>query len=112
DPVLIAIGTGGASAGLAAALRQRLEALIPARVGDLARTLHAARDTLRKVWPDPAARRRALGKGLGAGGAIDPLGIDPDVDSWLSASLDGASLHGASLDVGGSHADNPELFCI
>ncbi|MET0270170.1 MAG: NAD(P)-dependent oxidoreductase, partial [Sphingomonas sp.] len=30
DPVLIAIGTGGASAGLAAGLRQRLEGLLPA----------------------------------------------------------------------------------
>ncbi|WP_302480174.1 NAD(P)-dependent oxidoreductase, partial [Sphingomonas bacterium] len=36
DPVLVAIGTGGASAGLAAALRQRLEAILPAGLGALA----------------------------------------------------------------------------
>ena len=41
DPVLIAIGTGGASAGLAAALRQRFEAMLPAGVGRLADALHA-----------------------------------------------------------------------
>ena len=33
DPVMIAIGTGGASAGLAKALRQRLEALLPPGLG-------------------------------------------------------------------------------
>jgi uroporphyrin-III C-methyltransferase/precorrin-2 dehydrogenase/sirohydrochlorin ferrochelatase len=33
DPVLIAIGTGGASAGLAKALRQRLEQLLPPASG-------------------------------------------------------------------------------
>ncbi|WP_373489078.1 bifunctional precorrin-2 dehydrogenase/sirohydrochlorin ferrochelatase, partial [Blastomonas sp.] len=43
DPVLIAIGTGGASAGLAKALRQRLETLLPARLGALALALDAAR---------------------------------------------------------------------
>src|SRR3546814_2805968 len=35
-PVTIAIGTGGASAGLAKAVRQRIEALLPARLGALA----------------------------------------------------------------------------
>ena len=33
DPVIIAIGTGGASAGLAKALRQRLEWLLPQSLG-------------------------------------------------------------------------------
>ena len=48
-PVLIAIGTGGASAGLAAALRQRIEALLPSGLGDLARALFAARGRLRDL---------------------------------------------------------------
>jgi uroporphyrin-III C-methyltransferase / precorrin-2 dehydrogenase / sirohydrochlorin ferrochelatase len=43
DPVLIAIGTGGASAGLAKALRQRLEALLPQSLGALAQALSGAR---------------------------------------------------------------------
>jgi uroporphyrin-III C-methyltransferase/precorrin-2 dehydrogenase/sirohydrochlorin ferrochelatase len=33
SPVLIAISTGGASAGMAKALRQRIEAMLPARLG-------------------------------------------------------------------------------
>ncbi|MGL4543230.1 MAG: precorrin-2 dehydrogenase/sirohydrochlorin ferrochelatase family protein, partial [Polymorphobacter sp.] len=39
SPVLLAIGTGGASATLAKALRERFEALLPARLGDLARAI-------------------------------------------------------------------------
>lgn len=73
DPVLIAIGTGGASAGLAKALRQRIEALLPARLGALATALHDARAAIRARWPDAAARRRAIDAGLASGGLIDPL---------------------------------------
>ena len=88
DPVLIAIGTGGASAGLAAALRQRVEALLPPHVGELARKLFNARSALRAIWPDAARRRQAIGKALAPGGVIDPLGVDPDVDFWLAAMPD------------------------
>ncbi|KEQ52821.1 precorrin-2 dehydrogenase/sirohydrochlorin ferrochelatase family protein [Sphingobium chlorophenolicum] len=90
DPVLIAIGTGGASAGLAKALRQRIEALLPARLGALATALHDARGAIRKRWPDAAARRRAIDAGLATGGPIDPLS-DKAVDAvpdWLAAQAD------------------------
>ncbi|BAV64857.1 precorrin-2 dehydrogenase/sirohydrochlorin ferrochelatase family protein [Sphingobium cloacae] len=85
DPVLIAIGTGGASAGLAKALRQRIEALLPARLGALAMALRDARQAVRMRWPDAGARRRAIDAGLAAGGPIDPLGDAPDraVPLWL-----------------------------
>lgn len=73
SPVLIAIGTGGASAGLAAALRQRIEALLPARLGRLADALFASRNALRARFPDGGDRRRAIGAALSPGGALDPL---------------------------------------
>jgi uroporphyrin-III C-methyltransferase/precorrin-2 dehydrogenase/sirohydrochlorin ferrochelatase len=66
-PVLVAVGTGGVSAGLAAALRQKLETLLPAGLGKLATDLHAARPAIRERWPDMADRRRAIG------GALDSL---------------------------------------
>ena len=84
-PVLIAIGTGGVSAGLAAALRQRLEALLPANLGVLAERLQAARSALRQRYPDGGERRRALGAAMAAGAPLDPLGGDADVERWLSA---------------------------
>lgn len=73
DPVIVAIGTGGASAGLAAALRQRLEALLPASLGRLAEGLFAARAAWRALYPDMTARRRAIAGALAPGGRYDPL---------------------------------------
>ncbi len=58
DPVLIAVGTGGASAGLAKAVRQRIEALLPATLGALAQALEAARPAMKARWPQAAQRRR------------------------------------------------------
>jgi uroporphyrin-III C-methyltransferase / precorrin-2 dehydrogenase / sirohydrochlorin ferrochelatase len=83
DPVLVAVGTGGVSAGLAAALRQQLEALIPAGLGERARALFAAREQLRRRWPDGGERRRALAAAMAEGGPLDPLG-GGEVPAWLA----------------------------
>ena len=84
DPVLIAIGTGGASAGLAKALRQRIEALLPTSLGRLADALFAARAAIHARWPTAAQRRRAIDAGLAEGGPIDPLRADARVADWLA----------------------------
>jgi uroporphyrin-III C-methyltransferase/precorrin-2 dehydrogenase/sirohydrochlorin ferrochelatase len=84
-PVLVAVGTGGVSAGLAAAVRQRLEAILPADAGKLAEALHAARGELRRLFPDKDQRRRVISNALSAGGDLDPFGPDPDVTFWLAA---------------------------
>ncbi|RDE07197.1 precorrin-2 dehydrogenase/sirohydrochlorin ferrochelatase family protein [Sphingomonas aracearum] len=85
-PVIVAIGTGGVSAGLAGALRQRLEAMLPAALGRLAEALHGARADLRARWPDSGDRRRALGAALN-GGPLDPLTAAPEaVAAWLGGS--------------------------
>jgi uroporphyrin-III C-methyltransferase/precorrin-2 dehydrogenase/sirohydrochlorin ferrochelatase len=88
DPVLVAIGTGGVSAGLAKQVRLRLDALLPASLGALAEALNAAREKLRARWPDAGERRRALDAALSAGGALDPLREDSAgaVESWLSGA--------------------------
>ena len=85
DPVLIAIGTGGASAGLAKALRQRLERLLPASLGLLAAALLDARDRIQQVWPDGTARRKAIDAVLDPSGPLDVL-VDhelEDLEAWL-----------------------------
>jgi uroporphyrin-III C-methyltransferase/precorrin-2 dehydrogenase/sirohydrochlorin ferrochelatase len=86
-PVTIAIGTGGASAGLAKAVRQRIEALLPARLGALASALHAARAAMKAQWPVAADRRRAIDAALANGGTLDPLDDEAagKVDAWLAS---------------------------
>jgi uroporphyrin-III C-methyltransferase / precorrin-2 dehydrogenase / sirohydrochlorin ferrochelatase len=91
DPVTIAIGTGGASAGLAAALRQRFETLLPTALGGLADALKAGRDAIRARWPDAGDRRCAIGDALA--GPIDPLVEQTKgaVERWLAAPEAGQS---------------------
>lgn len=85
SPVIVAIGTGGASAGLAAALRQRLEAMLPATLGPLTERLHALRAAIRLAYPALDDRRRALGAAFAQGGALDPLRAKPEaVGTWLT----------------------------
>ncbi|MCD2314782.1 siroheme synthase [Sphingomonas sp. IC-11] len=103
-PVIVAVGTGGASAGLAAALRQRLEALLPASLGPLADALFAARDAWRKRYPEAADRRRAIAAALAPGGVYDPLqpantlGTPPEHASEPNRTLVSMKLHSADPD--------------
>lgn len=85
-PVLVAVGTGGASAGMAKAVRQRIETLLPENLGILATAVAHARDAIRKKWPQAAERRRALDKAFAAGGSLDPfLSHGPSaIDTWLA----------------------------
>jgi uroporphyrin-III C-methyltransferase/precorrin-2 dehydrogenase/sirohydrochlorin ferrochelatase len=88
DPLLVAIGTGGASAGLAKMVRQAIERLLPARLGELALRLQSARDKLRARWPDAAERRRQIDAALVPGGRLDPLAPDSadHVEGWLESA--------------------------
>ncbi|WP_417322591.1 siroheme synthase [Erythrobacter aureus] len=86
DPVLVAVSTGGASAGLAKHLRLRLEAILPQSLGPLATALAAARDAIRARFPDGNARRRAIDTALQEGGALDPFANFEagTVQQWLA----------------------------
>ncbi len=96
-PVLVAVGTGGASAGLAKALRLRLETLLPQSLGRLATALFAARDALRTRWPDAADRRRALDDALCESGPLDPL--REDSADRLPVWLESADKGDGQLDI-------------
>lgn len=107
DPVLVAVGTAGASAGLAKHLRLRLEQLLPQDLGQLALALEAARGRLRALFPDGAARRRALDAALVPGGALDPLaeGSTAAVDGWLAGAAAGEKARVEDVTLA---SDDPE----
>ena len=88
DPLLIAIGTGGASAGLAKHIRLRLERVLPQSLGRLATALFDLRTKLREKFPSGAERRRVLDEALREGGMLDPFEANAHdkVEDWLEAS--------------------------
>ncbi|MCA0909466.1 bifunctional precorrin-2 dehydrogenase/sirohydrochlorin ferrochelatase [Qipengyuania gaetbuli] len=85
--VLVAVSTGGASAGLAKHLRLRLERLLPQSLGPLAAALSTARDRIRDRFPRSDDRRRAIDAALSQGGPLDPMaeGSDTRLDQWLES---------------------------
>lgn len=111
DPVLIAVGTSGASAGLAKQLRLRLEAVLPPSLGALAAALHSARGKLRERFPDPAQRRRALDAALAEHGPLDPLGgADAEaVEHWLSGDV---AAGGTERFVIALNSDDPDELTL
>lgn len=111
EPVLVAVSTSGASAGLAKHLRLRLEAMLPQSLGALAARLADAREAMRARFPDGAARRRALDVALAEGGALDPFaeGGAERVDAWLEAGATAPAGDVVSITVTG---DDPEDLTV
>ncbi|NVD45845.1 precorrin-2 dehydrogenase/sirohydrochlorin ferrochelatase family protein [Qipengyuania atrilutea] len=107
SPVLIAVSTGGASAGLAKHLRLRLERIIPQSLGTLATALSDAREKLRARYPAPDDRRRMLDGALAEGGALDIMreGSHEAVDGWLA---DDAAIAGSETHTINLRSDDPE----
>lgn len=86
SPVTVAIGTNGASATLAKVLRERLEALLPASLGALARAIAARRrEVAGRIAPDQ--RRSFWDRLLAPGGPLDPFGPLADADAAIDAAL-------------------------
>ncbi len=111
DPALIAIGTGGASAGLAKALRQRLEQLLPATLGTLANALLDARERIQQNWPDGAARRKAIDAALETGGPLDVMTSHAaeDVEAWLDQPQAQARSQVIDLELASADPDDLTL---
>ena len=89
-PVLVAIGTGGASASLSKALKERLELWLPATLGGLAHAIRQAREAVGAVHQSVPARRDFWARVLAPGGRLDPLVPQPDPVAAIAGALAGA----------------------
>lgn len=107
EPVLVAVSTSGASAGLAKHLRLRLERLLPQSLGTLAVKLRDSRDAMRARFPDGNERRRGVDAALSEGGVLDPFdpGSAERVEAWFegTAATQATGVHTITL-----LSDDPE----
>jgi len=111
-PLLIAVGTGGASAGMAKAIRQRLETLLPAGTGTLANAVANARNSIKARWPDNADRRRALDAAFMNGGLMDPFADHGNnaVEQWLGQAASPADSRLVEISLLSNNPDDLTLL--
>lgn len=87
-PVVVAIGTGGASPALARKVRGLIEAALPEGVGPLAEALGRLRPQLLSRYPSLPARAERLDRFVGR--ALERLAQAPstdEVETWVRAEL-------------------------
>jgi uroporphyrin-III C-methyltransferase / precorrin-2 dehydrogenase / sirohydrochlorin ferrochelatase len=116
DPVLVAVATEGTSPVLARRLRERLEAAIPKRIGELSLWLRALRHAARRRLRDTDDRRRyfetivdgAAARRFTAG---DVHGAQRIAQQLLSGSAGSAPAAGEVTLVGAGPGD-PELLTL
>jgi uroporphyrin-III C-methyltransferase / precorrin-2 dehydrogenase / sirohydrochlorin ferrochelatase len=116
DPVLVAVSTGGTSPVLARRLRERLEALIPSNIGQLAAWLKELRAGSRRKLRDTDQRRRyfeAVVDGLAARRFTlgDVRGARRIAQQLLTTSSAGPRAAGDVTLVGAGPGD-PELLTL
>jgi uroporphyrin-III C-methyltransferase/precorrin-2 dehydrogenase/sirohydrochlorin ferrochelatase len=88
SPVIVAIGSSGQSPTLARRIRTQLEALLPARLGELARLAGRARVQVQRALPDIEQRRRFWDR-LFAGSVASQVfaGNDAEAERLLEREL-------------------------
>jgi uroporphyrin-III C-methyltransferase / precorrin-2 dehydrogenase / sirohydrochlorin ferrochelatase len=116
DEVVVAISTGGASPSLATLLRAKIEALLPERVGRLARFAKTFRAQAKVLIVDPGARRvfwRRLLDGPAAG--LTLIGDDAGARRVALVELDDARRLLKSVGIAhivGSGPGDPDLLTL
>jgi uroporphyrin-III C-methyltransferase / precorrin-2 dehydrogenase / sirohydrochlorin ferrochelatase len=116
DPVLVAVATEGTSPVLARRLRERLEALIPKRIGELALWLRALRHAAQRRLRDTDARRRyfetivdgAAARRFAAGDVHGAQRIAQQLLAGIAASAPAAG----EVTLVGAGPGDPELLTL
>jgi uroporphyrin-III C-methyltransferase/precorrin-2 dehydrogenase/sirohydrochlorin ferrochelatase len=115
--VVVAVGTGGTSPVVARRVRERIEALLPARIGDLASFIGRWRKTIHNRIPDMSLRRRFWERVVdGPIGATILSGRADDAEAALQAIVDPsafASENGTGfVTLVGAGPGDPDLLTV
>jgi len=119
--VVVAIGTGGTSPVVARRVRERIEAALPARIGELAGFIGRFRKSMHDRIPEFLLRRRFWEKVIdGKIGALVLSGRDSEAEAALSAIDDPSAFAGAlasgaaegSVTLVGAGPGDPDLLTV
>ncbi len=97
--VVVAVGTGGTSPVVARRVRERIEAVLPARIGDLAGFIGGFRKAMHARIPEFPLRRRFWERVIdGPIGALVLAGRKDEAEKALNDIADPAAFAGANAD--------------
>ncbi|MFT8719772.1 siroheme synthase CysG [Acetobacter sp.] len=111
-PVMVSISTSGAAPVLARRLRERIEALLPAGLGRLARFMQASREKLAQSHPSPDTRRRVWENFLDGQGAEQALAGNEQAASATLERLAAAGSGGGEVWLVGAGPGDPDLLTL
>jgi len=119
--VVVAVGTGGASPVVARRVRERIEAMLPARIGDLATFIGAWRKSMHARIPEFSLRRRFWERVVdGPIGALVLAGRRDEAETALKQIEDPSAFAGAPdggrpvgrVTLVGAGPGDPDLLTI
>jgi uroporphyrin-III C-methyltransferase/precorrin-2 dehydrogenase/sirohydrochlorin ferrochelatase len=119
--VVVAVGTGGASPVVARRVRERIEAVLPARIGDLAGFIGRWRQQIHGRIPEFALRRRFWERVVdGPIGALVLAGRSDEAEAALNDIPDASAFAGAQpsgqaegrVTLVGAGPGDPDLLTI
>jgi uroporphyrin-III C-methyltransferase/precorrin-2 dehydrogenase/sirohydrochlorin ferrochelatase len=119
--VVVAIGTGGTSPVVARRVREKIEAVLPARIGDLAKFIGRFRKSIHARMPEQSLRRRFWERVIdGPIGALVLSGHKDDAEAALNAIADPSAFAGADtsgkakghVTLVGAGPGDPDLLTI
>jgi len=116
DPVLVAVSTSGTSPVLARRLRERLETLLPTKIGEFARWLQTLRRPARRRLRDIDARRKFFEQLIDGPAAARFVAGDRQgarrVAHQLLATTSGAPPAPGEVTLVGAGPGDPELLTL
>jgi uroporphyrin-III C-methyltransferase / precorrin-2 dehydrogenase / sirohydrochlorin ferrochelatase len=113
--VVVAVGTGGASPVVARRIRERIEAMLPQRIGELAHFIGGFRKLIHDRIGDVALRRRFWEKVIdGPIGALVLDGRKGEAESALKEIADPADFAGSqgSVTIVNAGPGDPDLLTV